>query len=394
MSAPITTPPDITERTKSILGQLIAFQTVSSDSNLTMIDWIAVHLEGLGARVFRDHDETRTKANLFATLGPEEGGGILLSCHSDVVPVADQDWTTDPFEMHEDDGRLFGRGTCDMKGFIAAALAIAETVDGAKLTRPLHFAFTYDEETGCLGARSLVAVLRKLRIVPEITIVGEPTEMRVIEGHKGCYEYSTHFTGLAGHSSAPDRGVNAVEYAVRYVTRLMELRQHLIARAPAGSRFDPPWTTINIGRISGGVAHNVIAGKAEVEWEMRPVQESDADFVKDRMAHYCVRELLPAMKAVSPGAGITMTTVGEVAQLEPMPVNAARELVAELTGANGTDVVAFGTEGGLFQALGSHVVICGPGSIQQAHKADEYLEIDQLDACLTMLSRLVRYISD
>jgi len=394
LPAPTMTHPDIAERTKAILGQLIAFPTVSSDSNLTMIDWIAGHLEGLGARVFRDHDETRTKANLFATLGPEEGGGILLSGHSDVVPVTDQDWATDPFEMHEEDGRLFGRGTCDMKGFIAAALAIAEVVDGAKLTRPLHFAFTYDEETGCLGAQSLVAVLRKMRIIPEITIVGEPTEMRVIEGHKGCYEYSTHFTGLEGHGSAPDLGVNAAEYAVRYVTRLMELRQDLMARAPAGSRFEPPWTTINIGRISGGVAHNVIAGKAEVEWEMRPVQPSDADFVKDKMEHYCVRNLLPAMKAVSPDAGITVTTVGEVAELVPMPVNAARELVAELTGANGVDVVAFGTEGGLFQALGSHVVICGPGSIQQAHKADEYLEIDQLDACLTMLSRLVHYISD
>ena len=384
---------DSGKRAQRILQKLVAFPTISTDSNLAMIAWMADHLELHGARVFLDTDEGGTKANLFATLGPEAGGGILLSGHSDVVPVADQDWSTDPFALHEDQGRLYGRGTCDMKGFIAATLAIAETVDAARLRRPLHFAFTYDEETGCLGAQSLVGAMRDRGIVPDITIIGEPTEMRVIEGHKGCCEYTAHFTGLEGHGSAPDLGVNAAEYAVRYVTRLMELRQDLIARAPADSKFEPPWTTINIGRISGGVAHNVIAGKAEVDWEMRPVQNSDADFVKSSMARYCAETLLPAMQAVSPDASITVNTIGEIAGLEPMPENAARDLVAELTGANGADLVAFGTEAGLFQALGSHVVVCGPGSIQQAHKPDEYLEIDQLEACMTMLSRLVRHIS-
>ncbi|PXW72065.1 acetylornithine deacetylase [Loktanella sp. PT4BL] len=395
MVVPLSSPrvTDITQRAQSILQHLIGFPTISADSNLAMISWMAEHMERQGARVFLDHDDTGSKANLFATLGPDARGGILLSGHTDVVPVADQDWATDPFALHEGDGRLYGRGTCDMKGFIAATLAIAETVDADKLTRPLHFAFTYDEETGCLGAQSLVGVMRDLGLVPDITIIGEPTEMRVIEGHKGCCEYTAHFTGLEGHGSAPDLGVNAAEYAVRYVTRLMELREDLIARAPADSKFEPPWTTINVGRISGGVAHNVIAGKAEVEWEMRPVQNSDADFVKSSMARYCADTLLPAMQAVSPDASITLTTVGEIAGLEPMAVNAARELVAELTGANGADLVAFGTEAGLFQALGSHVVVCGPGSIQQAHKPDEYLEIDQLDACMSMLSRLVRYIS-
>ena len=383
----------LTSRAQSILQHLIAFPTISADSNLAMIAWMAEHLENQGARVFLDTENTGTKANLFATLGPESGGGILLSGHTDVVPVADQDWATDPFVLHEDQGRLYGRGACDMKGFIAATLALAETVDAAALTRPLHFAFTYDEETGCLGARSLVGAMRDRGLVPDITIIGEPTEMRVIEGHKGCCEYTAHFTGLEGHGSAPDLGVNAAEYAVRYVTRLMELRQDLIARAPVDSRFDPPWTTINIGRIAGGVAHNVIVGKAEVDWEMRPVQTGDADFVKSSMASYCADTLLPAMQAVSPDATITLTTIGEIAGLEPMPMNAARDLVAELTGANVADLVAFGTEAGLFQALGSDVVVCGPGSIQQAHKSDEYLEIDQLAACTTLLSRLVRHIS-
>ena len=333
-------------------------------------------------------DDTGAKANLFVTLGPDEPGGVMLSGHTDVVPVTDQDWSTDPFTLVEADGRLYGRGACDMKGFIAAAVALAESLNPAHLRRPLHLAFTHDEETGCLGARNLVAELRNNGILPDIAIIGEPTEMRVIEGHKGCCEYSTHFTGLEGHGSAPDLGVNAAEYAVRYVMRLMQLREELKSRAPASSRFDPAWTTINIGRIAGGVAYNVIAGKAEVDWEMRPVQGADADFVKTEIDKYCREDLLPAMRAVHPEAGITLTTIGEIIGLEPMPENAARDLVAELTGANTAGLVAFGTEAGLFQELGSDVVVCGPGSILQAHKPDEFVSTDQLVACLVMLEKL------
>lgn len=381
------------ERSIEILRDLIAYPTVSTDSNLDMIADIQARLETRGARVFRTADETGTKANIFATLGPDEPGGILLSGHTDVVPVADQDWATDPFELVERDGRFFGRGTCDMKGFIAAALAFAETVDPLELPRPLHFAFTHDEETGCLGARHLIEALRERDVRPGVAIIGEPTEMRVIEGHKGCCEYTTHFTGLEGHGSAPDAGVSAVEYAVRYVSRLLELREALIERSPDASRFDPPWTTISVGRISGGVAHNVIAGRAEVDWEMRPVQAADADFVKAEIARYCADTLLPAMRAVHPEADIALTIIGEIAGLEPMDVNAARDLVAELTGANTTDLVAFGTEAGLIQSLGTDVVVCGPGSIMQAHKPDEYLARDQLQACCAMLGNLGKRLS-
>jgi acetylornithine deacetylase len=290
--------------------------------------------------------------------------------------------------LSEADGLLYGRGTCDMKGFIAAAVALAESVDPAALRRPLHFAFTHDEETGCLGAGHLVKDLGARGIVPDIAIIGEATEMKIIEGHKGCYEYTTRFTGLEGHGSAPDLGVNAAEYAVRYVSRLMALCEGLVARTPANSRFDPPHTTINIGRISGGVAHNVIVGKAEVDWEMRPVQVSDADFVKSEIGRYCEEELLPAMRRVHPAAAISTTAIGEVAGLEPMEHNAARDLVAELTGINSAETVPFGTEAGLFQALGSHVVVCGPGSIRQAHKPDEFLARDQLALCCDMLEKL------
>jgi acetylornithine deacetylase len=374
--------------TRALLGDLIAYPTVSSDSNLALIGDLAGRLEDAGARVEVHQDPTGTKANLFATIGPDADGGIVLSGHSDVVPVTGQEWVSDPFKMVERDGRLYGRGTCDMKGFIAATVAMAPHLAGAVRDRPLHFAFTYDEEIGCFGAQTLAQTLRDKGLRPSVAIVGEPTSMQIIEGHKGCYEYSTHFTGLEGHGSAPDLGVNAVEYAVRYVARLLELKHALVGRAPANSRFDPPWTTINTGALVGGHAHNVIAGRARVDWEMRPVQLGDADFVKDDLHHYCTHTLLPAMRAIAPDADIVLETIGEVDGLIPVDDNEARRIVAELTGANGADVVPFGTEAGIFQGMGMSVVICGPGSIAQAHKPDEYLALDQLAQCLTMLDRL------
>ncbi|GGG81748.1 acetylornithine deacetylase [Salipiger pallidus] len=381
------------EQTETILERLIAFPTISQDSNLEMMDWMADRLEALGARVELFGDETGTKANMFATIGPDMPGGIVLSGHSDVVPVTDQAWSSDPFTMLERDGLLYGRGTCDMKGFIAAALAMAEPLSQATLTRPVHLCFTHDEEIGCLGARALVPELKRRGYAPSIAIVGEPTEMRIIEGHKGCCEYTCRFHGLEGHGSSPDHGVNAVDYAVRYVTRLMQLAEALKGRAPEGSRFDPPWTTVNVGRLSGGVAHNVIPGLAEIDWEMRPVQPGDAEFVKDALHAYVETELLPAMRATHPAARIDTTVIGEVAGLEPMEDNAARDLIAQLTGQNEASVVPFGTEAGLFQEMGMSVVLCGPGSIAQAHKPDEFVARGQLSQCLDMLQGLTRSIT-
>lgn len=379
---------DLLTRTREILGDLIGFPTVSADSNLAMIDHLAGLLTDAGARVEVLRDPGGTKANLVATIGPDIDGGILLSGHSDVVPVADQDWTTDPWALTERDGRLFGRGTCDMKGFIAAAVALAPLYARKATARPIHFAFTHDEEIGCLGAQALAPLLQARGIKPRIAIIGEPTLMRVIEGHKGCYEYSVHFTGLEGHGSDPDRGVNAVEYAVRYVSRLLDLRQMLQARAPADSRFEPPWTTINTGALVGGVAHNVIAGKARVDWEMRPVQPGDADLVKAELHAFCTDHLLPRMRSVAPLADIVTETIGEVDGLVPVSDNEAREIALALTGANGTGLVPFGTEAGIFQAMGMQAVICGPGSIEQAHKPDEYIALDQLAEGVRFLERL------
>ena len=381
-------------KTREILSDLIAFPTVSSDSNLEMIAYLKAHLLASGARVDVWHDTSGTKANLFATIGPECDGGIVLSGHSDVVPVADQSWSSDPFELSERDGNWYGRGACDMKGFIAAALVYAPYFAQCDLKKPVHFAFTYDEEVGCLGAQALATNLRSHSVAPSIAIIGEPTSMRLIEGHKGCYEYTTHFSGLEGHGSAPDRGVNAVEFAVRYVSRLLDLKADLVARAPHESRFDPPWTTINTGAVVGGVAHNVIPGRARVDWEMRPVQRSDAEYVKACLRDYCDNSLIPEMRAIHPNAAITTEVIGEVDGLEPMEKNDARDLVMELTGANQADVVPFGTEAGIFQDLGLNVVVCGPGSIEQAHKPDEFVSASQIQQCLDMLKRLAVKLSE
>ena len=379
---------DRLDRAKDLMRHLVAYPTISADSNLAMIEFAANHLETCGARVEVITAPCGTKANLFATIGPETDGGILLSGHSDVVPVSDQDWTVDPFMLTERDDKLFGRGTCDMKGFIAAALSMAPVYADRVGNRPLHFAFTYDEETGCIGAQHLARILQDRGLTPGIALIGEPTMMRVIEGHKGCYEYSTHFQGLEGHGSAPDLGVNAVEAAVRYVGVLLDLKDKLRGWAPEDSPFDPPWTTVNVGAVHGGSVHNVIAPRAQVDWEMRPVQTTDADFVKEALRSYCDDVLLPQMRAVHPQASIELEVIGEVAGLIPTRENEARKIVQELTGANDTDVVAFGTEAGIFQALGTDVVVCGPGSIEQAHKADEFVSLDQMAQCLSMLERL------
>lgn len=380
---------DVLGDIRGILGDLIAFPTVSAESNLNLIEHCAGRLESLGAMVSITGDDSGLKANLFATIGPETDGGIVLSGHTDVVPVEGQAWNSDPFRADERDDRLYGRGACDMKGFIATAMALAPRFATANLARPLHLAFTYDEEIGCFGAPRLIQGIVESGLRPKVCIVGEPTEMRIIEGHKGCYEYTTEFTGLEGHASNPDAGVNAVEFAARFIAKLLETAEVMKHRAPATSRFDPPHTTLQSGVIQGGIARNVIPRHCRLEWEMRPVNRSDADLAKEILRDYVDRELLPRMHAVDPKATIVTQTIGEVEGLEPMADSEAVALVSELTGANAAEVVAFGTEAGLFQAAGIHTVVCGPGSIEQAHKPDEYVSLDQLSQCATMIERLL-----
>ena len=372
------------------LGRLVAYPTVSADSNLAMVADLAGQLEAAGARVEILPDGTGAKANLWATLGPEAEGGIVLSGHTDVVPADPAEWASDPFGMRRENGRLYGRGTCDMKGFIACCLAAlpAFAAYAAEARRPVHFAFTHDEETSCFGGQALVRHLRASGLRPAMALIGEPTSLRIVDGHKGCCEYTVRFQGAEGHGSAPHRGVNAVEYAARYVARLLAHRAALAAAPPPGSPFDPPWTTINVGALHGGTVHNVIAGRAQLDWEMRPVAWDEALRVRDDLARFCAEELEPEMRQVSAAAGIETEIMGEVVGLEPRAANAMRDLVAGILGQNGTDVVAFGTEAGLFQGLGMDVIVCGPGSIAQAHKPDEYVEIAELARTLDMLTAL------
>ena len=382
--------------TLKILSKLIKFQTVSGTSNLKLIEYCEKRLSKLGATSFKTFDETKKRVNLFSTIAGKQklnGGGIILSGHTDVVPASAKEWSSNPFIATEKNNKVYGRGSCDMKGFIACALAVAPYFASQNLKKPIHFSFTYDEETACQGAPIMIGELKKRNINCSICIVGEPTSMKAIQAHKGCYEYSTHFTGLAGHGSAPDKGVNAVEYAIKFINKLMELREELKKREPKNSVFTPPYSTLQIGRIKGGLARNVIADQCVVDWELRPVVPEDGKFVNESMATYVKDVLLPEMKKIYPKSSIEKEIIGEIIGFTKEEKSDAVNLVCNLTGDNSRDVVSFGTEAGLFQEIGISTVVCGPGSIEQAHKIDEHVSFDQLKLCLKMLVDLKTQIT-
>jgi len=383
--------------TLKILSDLIKFQTVSGTSNLKLIEYCEKKLDKLGAISFKTFHNSKQQANLFSTINGKkklDGRGIILSGHTDVVPASAKEWSSDPFVAREKDNKIYGRGSCDMKGFIACALALAPFFASQNLKKPIHFSFTYDEETACQGAPIMLKELKKRNVKCSICIVGEPTSMKAIQAHKGCSEYSTYFTGLAGHGSAPDKGVNAVEYASRYINKLMELREELKKRVPKNSVFTPPYSTIQIGGIKGGLARNVIADQCTVDWEMRPVIPEDGKFVTENIEAYAKNVLLPEMRKVYPKANIKKEIIGEIIGFTKEEKSDAVNLVCNLTGDNSRDVVSFGTEAGLFQELGISTVVCGPGSIEQAHKIDEYVSFDQLKLCLKMLIDLKEQLTN
>jgi len=374
--------------TLKILSDLIKFQTVSGTSNLKLIEYCEKKLDKLGAISFKTFHNSKQQANLFSTINGKkklDGRGIILSGHTDVVPASSKEWSSDPFVATEKDNKIYGRGSCDMKGFIACTLALAPFFASQNLKKPIHFSFTYDEETACQGAPIMLTELKKRNVKCSICIVGEPTSMKAIQAHKGCYEYSTYFAGLAGHGSAPDKGVNAVEYASRYINKLMELREILKKREPKNSAFTPPYSTLQIGGIKGGLARNVIADQCVVDWELRPVVPEDGIFVNQNIETYVKDILLPEMRKVYSKANIRKEIIGEIIGFTKEEKSDAVNLVCNLTGDNSRDVVSFGTEAGLFQELGISTVVCGPGSIEQAHKIDEYVSFDQLKLCLKML---------
>ena len=373
-----------------ILSDLISFKTISGEDNSELINYCEKYLHKLGATSFKTFDDEKKRVNLFATIKAKKTNGIkpiILSGHTDTVPVSNS-WSTNPFKATIKNEKLYGRGACDMKGFIACALAFAPIYSKTNLNRDIHFSFTFDEETACLGAPILIKELKKRNIQHGICIIGEPTEMKIIDAHKGCYEYTTYFEGLAGHSSTPHKGVSAVEFAARYANKLIELREELKKRVPKDSIFDPPFSTLQVGGVFGGIAHNVIADKCHINWETRPVVKEDGIFLNNEIDKYANEVLLPEMKKIFPKSNITKKIIGEVTGFDRVKKSEACELVSSLTGDNSREVVSFGTEAGLFQEIGISTDVCGPGSIEQAHKVDEFIELDELKKCLKLLESI------
>jgi acetylornithine deacetylase len=372
-----------------VLRRLVAFDTVSANSNLALIDWVVGYLDGHGIAARLTFDETRSKANLFATIGPQDaGGGVILSGHTDVVPVAGQAWDSDPFALVERDGRLYGRGTADMKSFIAIALALVPEFKARALKRPIHLALSFDEEVGCFGAPRLIEALPRGIGRPGLVIVGEPTNMEVANAHKGCHVFATSVTGLEAHSSAPQRGVNAIVAASEIIQFIAGLAGEARAASRPASGFEPPYTSFNIGTISGGTAMNIIARECEFTWEFRPLPGEDSAAIRARIDAFVASDLLPRLRQVHPGADVTTRALASVPGLAPEAGSPAEELARQLTGANQSTVVAYGTEAGLFQDAGIPAVICGPGSMEQGHKPNEFITLAQIEAGTEFQRRL------
>ncbi len=377
--------------TLDLLGRLIGFDTVSHKSNLALIDYVRDYLAGHGIAAHLVHDETGRKANLYATIGPNAEGGVVLSGHSDVVPVEGQPWTASPFTMVERDGLLYGRGTADMKGFIAAALALVPEFKRRALKRPIHICISHDEEVGCIGIPSLIAQLGRDLPQPAIAIIGEPTSMRVATAHKGINALSTIVTGRDGHSSRPAAGANAILFMGRVLGELERFAERLREQgdraAVPGVEFDPPWTTLSVGTVQGGTAINIIARECRIDWEFRPLPGVDAAAIV-RDVEAAMAPIRAAVKAAAPeGDLVTQLLLGSPA-LRPETNGVAEALALRLTGSNRAIAVSYGTEAGHFQQHGISTVVCGPGDIAQAHKPDEFIAPQQLGACEAFLMRL------
>ena len=379
---------------RELLERLVSFDTTSALSNLALIHFIQEYLEQYGIESQCISDETGGKANLYATIGPQNKGGVMLSGHTDVVPVKGQPWSSDPFTLTERNDRLYARGSCDMKGFIASALAIVPQLTHQTLHTPMHLAFSYDEEVGCLGVRRMIDVMEALPVRPAMAIIGEPTSMKVMIGHKGKRSERITVTGQSGHSAYPTEAVNAIEYAAELVAEIRRIHAEFKVNGPFDSDYRVPHSTLHVGVFNGGTALNIVPNQCVFDFEVRHLPQDDPGEILQRIRRYAERELLPDMRAVSGGVEIGFEALSAYPGLYTPPdaevVRFARGLLGEDTGVS---KISFGTEGGLFsERLGIPAVVCGPGSIQQAHKADEYVSLEQLGACDGMMSRLVEQV--
>ncbi|KMO33930.1 acetylornithine deacetylase [Methylobacterium tarhaniae] len=373
-----------------LLATLVGFETVSSATNLPLVDWVEDYCRGHGAAVERVVDATGQKAALWITVGPADRPGYVLSGHSDVVPVEGQDWTHPPFRLTEIDGRLYGRGTSDMKGFLAVCLALLPEMAAAPLARPLHLAISYDEEIGCLGVRPLIAHLRQRGVTPLGCFVGEPTGMAVVIGHKGKYGAKATFRGLACHSALAPTGVNAVEYAARFIDRVRLTAEGLARDGARDDLYDVPHTTGLTALVQGGTALNIVPDRCTVGFEFRAIAADDPRALAESVLAYARDVLVPEMQARDPACGLTVEPVIDYPGLDIAPDAPLVTLAKRLAGRNAHAKVSYGTEAGLFQSLGDiPSVVIGPGDIARAHKADEYVETAELADCAGFLRRLI-----
>ena len=372
-----------------VLADLVAFDTTSRNSNLPLIEHVEGFLAEHGVKSRRVYDETGKKANLWATMGPADQPGIILSGHTDTVPVDGQDWASDPFRLDARDGRLFGRGACDMKGFIACALAAVPDLVKRDLARPVHLALSYDEEVGCVGVARLLEALQDEPVKPAFCLVGEPTSMQVMIGHKAKRSMRVIVRGRGCHSSLAPQGVNAVDYAALLVVKMRETARRLAAEGGRDDAYDVPHTTAHTGVINGGTALNIVPDLCTVDCEFRVLPFEDADALVDELRAYARDELEPEMQARAPEAGIEIDLYAQFPGLDTAPEAEIVSLAKRFAGSNDHGKVAYGTEGGRFdEMLGVPTAICGPGSIVQAHKSDEYVDAAQLEACDAFLARL------
>jgi acetylornithine deacetylase len=388
--------PDMEDRVNSavaILDRLVAFESLPGRPNLDLIAYVRDYLAAAGIESFLSLDESGTRANLHGWIGPAVDGGVVLNGHTDVVPVDGQAWTSDPFQLTQRNGRLYGRGTVDMKGFLACMLAAVPGFQAHPLKRPIHLTFCYDEEIGGIGAPHLVAQMAAQGPQPAVAIVGEPTSFRIVCGHKGGFEMRTEFIGLAGHASDPRKGVNAISFASRFINKLQEIAAQLACEVREDSVFDPPYSTISVGTIHGGTARNVIAGHCVIDWELRPIPGEDGRAILSEIDRFADDELLPEMRTIAPQASIVTIEDAQVPALDPAEAAAAVALIGEITGLNSSECVSFGTDAGHFCRAGISTAVFGPGSIERAHRPDEFIEEVELAACLAFLDGLADRLS-
>ena len=380
-----------TSRVKQILNDLLSFDTTSRESNLALIDYIQVYLTQLGIESTLIFNDERTKANLYARMGPDGGGGIMLSGHTDVVPVDGQSWTHSPFQLTELGGNLFGRGSADMKGFIACVLDSIPLFQKNDLRMPLHLAFSYDEEVGCLGVRSLIEHIQSTPDKPALCIIGEPTEMKPVYGHKGKVAMRCKVQGHACHSAYAPEGVNAIEYAAKIMVKLTELSESL--KSDLDSRFQPPYSTLQTGLVKGGAALNIVPEFCQFDFEMRYLPNANTQKLFDDIKDYAERTLKPAMQHVSSKSAINFETLSTYPPLLTDPQSEFAQWISQWIGSQDFGTVAFGTEGGLFDEAGVATLVCGPGSMEQGHKPDEFISIEQIDKCSLMLKKICDWMS-